>query len=105
MTKKEPFEMRTKFIYIENGRLSLTKEEFERFLEEAYQEGLRDGRSYTYGSVTATNDSFGPSIYYDEKNLSTMTAVNNCNEDKVADGVYVINNVNDSLVCCLKEER
>lgn len=97
--------MRTKFIYIENGRLSLTKEEFERYLEDAYQEGLRDGRSYTYGSVTATSDSFSPSIYYDGKNLATTTAVNNYNEDKTVDGVYVINNVNDSLVCCLKEER
>ena len=68
--------MRTKFIYIENGKLLLTKEEFERYLEEAYQEGVRDGKVYstaysTYAEATKLNTT-GASWLYD--NAVTVSA-------------------------------
>lgn len=87
--------MRTKFIYIENGRLSLTKEEFERYLEDAYQEGLRDGRSYTYGSVQSINDNYGSSVCYNGESLD-WTIAKACTVDKVT-GIYTTNTVDASL--------
>ena len=89
--------MRTKFIYIENGRLSLTKEEFERYLEDAYQEGLRDGRSYTYGSAAPSiNDNYGSSVCYNGESLDWTLATKVCTADKVA-GIYATNTVDTSL--------
>ena len=87
--------MRTKFIYIENGRLSLTKEEFERYLEDAYQEGLRDGRSYTYGSVQSINDNYGSSVCYNGESLD-WTIAKACTADKVT-AIYTTNTVDASL--------
>ncbi len=99
--------MRTKFIYIENGRLSLTKEEFERYLEDAYQEGLRDGRSYTYGSVQSVNDNYGSSICYDEGKGSLSWTGKIATYDNTVNSIYATNTVDTSLTeaTCLKGEN
>lgn len=36
--------MKIKFLYIENGKITLTRQELEQLLEESYQDGVAEGR-------------------------------------------------------------
>lgn len=45
--------MKIKFLYIENGKITLTKQELEQLLEESYQDGVAEGRkSNNSGGLT-----------------------------------------------------
>ena len=45
--------MKIKFLYIENGKITLTKQELEQLLEESYQDGVTEGRkSNNSGGLT-----------------------------------------------------
>lgn len=46
--------MRTKLIYVENGKITFTRKELEDLLQDTYDEGYRDG---SYYSNTATRSS------------------------------------------------
>lgn len=46
--------MKIKFLYIENGKITLTRQELEQLLEESYQDGVAEGRK--------SNNSGGDSI-------------------------------------------
>lgn len=42
--------MRIKFLYIENGKITLTRQELEQLLEESYQDGVAEGRKSNNGN-------------------------------------------------------
>ena len=45
--------MKIKFLYIENGKITLTRQELEQLLEESYQDGVAEGRkSNNSGGLT-----------------------------------------------------
>ena len=48
--------MKIKFLYIENGKITLTKKELEQLLEESYQDGVAEGRK--------SNNSYGHGLTY-----------------------------------------
>lgn len=48
--------MRIKFLYIENGKITLTRQELEQLLEESYQDGVAEGRK--------SNNSGGSGLTY-----------------------------------------
>ena len=57
--------MKIKFLYIENGKITLTKQELERLLEESYQDGVAEGRKgNNSGSLTYQPGERQPSDYY-----------------------------------------
>ena len=57
--------MRIKFLYIENGKITLTKQELEQLLEESYQDGVAEGRkSNNSGGLTYQPGERQPSDYY-----------------------------------------
>lgn len=59
--------MRIKFLYIENGKITLTKQELEQLLEESYQDGVAEGRKSNNsggGSLTYPLNEKQPSDYY-----------------------------------------
>lgn len=55
--------MRIKFLYIENGKITLTKHELEQLLEESYQDGVAEGRK--------NNSSSGTGLAYQPEKLRT----------------------------------
>lgn len=40
--------MKIKFLFIENGKITLTKKELEDLLEESYRDGVEEGRKSNY---------------------------------------------------------
>lgn len=57
--------MKIKFLYIENGKITLTKQELEQLLEESYQDGVVEGRkSNNSGGLTYQPGERQPSDYY-----------------------------------------
>ena len=57
--------MKIKFLYIENGKITLTKQELEQLLEESYQDGVAEGRkSNGSGGLTYQSGERQPSDYY-----------------------------------------
>lgn len=57
--------MKIKFLYIENGKITLTKQELEQLLEESYQDGVAEGRkSNNSGGLTYQPGERQPSDYY-----------------------------------------
>ena len=46
--------MKTKLIYVENGKITFTKKELEDLLEETYDEGYRDGSYYSNTATRST---------------------------------------------------
>ena len=46
--------MKTKLIYVENGKITFTRKELEDLLQETYDEGYRDG-SYYSNTATCSN--------------------------------------------------
>ena len=57
--------MKIKFLYIENGKITLTKQELEQLLEESYQDGVTEGRkNNNSGSLTYQPNERQPSDYY-----------------------------------------
>ena len=46
--------MRTKLIYVENGKITFTRKELEDLLQDTYDEGYRDGSSY-YNTATRSS--------------------------------------------------
>lgn len=57
--------MKIKFLYIENGKITLTKQELEQLLEESYQDGVAEGRkSNNSGGLTYQPGEREPSDYY-----------------------------------------
>ena len=42
--------MKIKFLYIENGKITLTRQELEQLLEESYQDGAAEGRKSNGGN-------------------------------------------------------
>lgn len=57
--------MKIKFLYIENGKITLTKQELEQLLEESYQDGVVEGRkSNNSGGLTYPPGEREPSDYY-----------------------------------------
>lgn len=55
--------MKIKFLYIENGKITLTKQELEQLLEESYQDGVVEGRK-SNGGLTYQPSEREPSGYY-----------------------------------------
>lgn len=59
--------MKIKFLYIENGKITLTRQELEQLLEESYQDGVAEGRKSNNsggGSLTYPLNERQPSDYY-----------------------------------------
>ena len=57
--------MKIKFLYIENGKITLTKQELEQLLEESYQDGVAEGRKgNNSGGLTYQPGERQPSDYY-----------------------------------------
>lgn len=57
--------MKIKFLYIENGKITLTKQELEQLLEESYQDGVTEGRkNNNSGGLTYQPGERQPSDYY-----------------------------------------
>lgn len=46
--------MKTKLIYVENGKITFTKKELEDLLQETYDEGYRDGSYYSNTATRST---------------------------------------------------
>ena len=46
--------MKTKLIYVENGKITFTRKELEDLLQDTYDEGYRDGSSY-YNTATRSS--------------------------------------------------
>ena len=64
-----------------NGKLEFTKEELENLLNEAYNDGYRDGsftktRTYTYPTVTlsSSNSTIGTTTRSDSVNLNDLAS-------------------------------
>lgn len=55
--------MKIKFLYIENGKITLTKQEFEQLLEESYQDGVAEGRKSNGGLTYQPSEIKTPDYY------------------------------------------
>lgn len=55
--------MKIKFLYIENGKITLTRQELEQLLEESYQDGVAEGRK--------SNNSGGGGLTYQPNEIKT----------------------------------
>ena len=55
--------MKIKFLYIENGKITLTRQELEQLLEESYQDGVAEGRK--------SNNSGGGGLTYQPSEIKT----------------------------------
>lgn len=55
--------MKIKFLYIENGKITLTKQEFEQLLEESYQDGVAEGRKSNSGLAYQPSEIKTPDYY------------------------------------------
>lgn len=59
--------MKIKFLYIENGKIALTRQELERLLEESYQDGVAEGRKHNNsgtGDLAYPPSEIGTPDYY-----------------------------------------
>lgn len=55
--------MRIKFLYIENGKITLTRQELEQLLEESYQDGVTEGRKSNGGLTYQSSEIKTPDYY------------------------------------------
>ena len=76
--------MKTKLIYIENGKITFTRKELEDLLQETYDEGYRDGSYYSNTATRSTqtitikngNKTAGDSWEYPFSNTSNLANSN-----------------------------
>ena len=87
--------MKTKLIYVENGKITFTRKELEDLLQETYDEGYRDGSYYSNTETRSTqtitirngNKTAGDSWEYPFSNTSNLVDNNTVS----ADNNYTIN--------------
>ena len=87
--------MKTKLIYVENGKITFTRRELEDLLQETYDEGYRDGSYYSNTATRSTqtitirngNKTAGDSWEYPFSNTSNLVDNNTFS----ADNNYTIN--------------
>ena len=77
--------MKIKFLYIENGKITLTKQELEQLLEESYQDGVTEGRkSNNSGGLTYQPGERELSDYYPKPYWGIERAIPvTCNDPNV----------------------
>lgn len=77
--------MKIKFLYIENGKITLTKQELEQLLEESYQDGVAEGRkSNNSGGLTYQPGERELSDYYPKPYWGIERAIPvTCNDPNV----------------------
>ena len=90
--------MRTKLIYVENGKITFTRKELEDLLQDTYDEGYRDGSSYyntaTRSSQTITIRNGNKTGDYSWDHPFSYTSNSACSSTISADGAIsaILNN-------------
>ena len=94
--------MRTKLIYVENGKITFTRKELEDLLQDTYDEGYRDGSSYyntaTRSSQTITIRNGNKTGDYSWDHPFSYTNNSACSSTISADSNYIISTADISSV-------
>lgn len=94
--------MRTKLIYVENGKITFTRKELEDLLQDTYDEGYRDGSSY-YNTATRSNQTItirngNKTGDYSWEHPFSYTSNSACSSTISADSNYTISTADISCV-------
>ena len=94
--------MRTKLIYVENGKITFTRKELEDLLQDTYDEGYRDGSYYsntaTRSSQTITIGNGNKTGDYSWEHPFSYTGNSACSSTISADSNYTISTADISSV-------